>query len=313
LVLTNFNILSPPANIVILEKDMKKELYKIDLGYPFFFAMVISAFVCAFALFPWLSIRQSHQDGQNAVSQANSQTDELQIEADVRPDEIFPETIADSPAPVVLLPVAQLSLASVVSHKGEDEILKAYRDPLGRDQVTDFFSGILHSPELAQAILTNADIFNIPPGLAFALCWEESRFKVRALNQKNKNGSIDRGLFQLNDYSFPHLSEKEFFDPGINSYYGLSHLRWCLDSGGSLVAGLAMYNAGTNRVTAGSTPKRTLDYVSNILNSKQRIEDVFEEHQPGLPALVLVTQEETAESKESALWKPRLSLLSPAR
>jgi hypothetical protein len=292
---------------------MKKELYKIDLGYPFFFAMVISAFVCAFALFPRLSIRQSHQDGQNAVSQANSQTDRLQIEADTRPDEISLEMIVDSPAPAVPPPVVPLSLASVVSHKGEDEILKAYRDPLRRNQVTDFFGGILHSPELAQAILVNADIFDISPGLAFALCWEESRFKVRALNQKNQNGSIDRGLFQLNNYSFPNLSEKDFFDPRINSYYGLSHLRWCLDSGGSLVAGIAMYNAGTNRVSAGGTPKRTLDYVSNILNSKQRFEDVFEEHQPGLPEIVLAAQEKTTESEESVPWKPRLSLLSPAR
>jgi hypothetical protein len=37
-----------------------------------------------------------------------------------------------------------------------------------------------------------------------------------------------------------------------------------------------MYNAGTVRVSAGETPKRTLDYISHILESQQKIEELFE-------------------------------------
>jgi soluble lytic murein transglycosylase-like protein len=290
---------------------MKREIYKIDLAYPFFCAMVISAFICVFALFPRISAHLNRSGSRNAVLQ----------EAQERPDEILPEAVAAMTASVAaeyLAPAApstlRLSLAAEGLPVGEDKILKAYRDPAEQDSVTAFFGEIVHSPEVARTILVNADVFNIPPSLAFALCWEESRFKVRATNQKNRNGSTDRGLFQLNDKSFPHLSEKDFFDPRISSHYGLSHLRWCLDSGGSLVAGLAMYNAGTNRVSAGGTPKLTLDYVSNILNTKERIEALFEEHQPKPSELVLAVQEDEPEPEEQRIEparKPRLALLSP--
>jgi hypothetical protein len=53
-------------------------------------------------------------------------------------------------------------------------------------------------------------------------------------------------------------------------------LRWCLDLGGSEVSGLAMYNAGTNRVRAGGTPKSTLDYVSRILAFRDGLDELFE-------------------------------------
>ncbi|MDR2052274.1 MAG: lytic transglycosylase domain-containing protein [Treponema sp.] len=282
---------------------MKRKIYKIDLAYPFFCGMVVSAFICVFAIFPRISAYLNRSGGQNEASR----------EAESRPDEILPEAAA-SPAPAVPLTV-QLSLAAESFPAGEDKILKAYRDPAGRDYVTAFFGNIVHSQELAQIILANADVFNIAPSLAFALCWEESRFKIRATSQKNRNGSVDRGLFQLNDKSFPHLSEKDFFDPRISSHYGLSHLRWCLDTGGSLVAGLAMYNAGTNRVSSGSTPKMTLDYVSNILNTKNRIDAFFEEHRPNPAEIALAVQEEETEPQKQQNElprRPRLALLSPA-
>jgi hypothetical protein len=283
---------------------MKREIYKIDLVYPFFCAMVVSAFICVFALFPRISAHLNRSGGQAEVPR----------EAEGQPDEILPEIAAETPAPVIP-PAIQISLTAESFPPGEDKILAAYRDPAGRDYVTAFFGDIVHSRELARIILANADVFNIPPSLAFALCWEESRFKVRATGQKNRNGSIDRGLFQLNDKSFPHLSEKDFFDSRINSHYGLSHLRWCLDAGGSLVAGLAMYNAGTNRVSAGGTPKMTLDYVSSVLNTKDRIEALFEEHRPNPPEIALAVKEEETDPEEQQIElprKPRLALLSPA-
>jgi hypothetical protein len=305
---------------------MKTKLYKIDLAYPFFFAMVISAFICAFALSPWFSVRLNHHNDQNVVSGSNSPVSALQFgeispgkaagKANETADALPDLAVLPSPAQACSsqLPDIHISMAVLNLPGEQDEILAAYRDPAIRDQVTAFFSRIIHSPEYAQAVLSNADVFDISPGLAFALCWEESRFNVHAVNRKNANGSTDRGLFQLNDYSFPHLSEKEFFDPRINSHYGLSHLRWCLNTGGSLVAGLAMYNAGTNRVSSGGTPKRTLDYVSSILESKRRIENLFEEHRPIFPELAQVIQEEEPEPEKPALpRKPRLSLLSPAR
>ena len=84
--------------------------------------------------------------------------------------------------------------------------------------------------------------------------------------------SIDRGLFQLNDKSFPELSAEEMFDPETNARNGLTHLRFCMDQSGNEVTALAMYNAGSTKVRNGGTPKRTLDYVSRILAFRETLD-----------------------------------------
>jgi soluble lytic murein transglycosylase-like protein len=159
---------------------------------------------------------------------------------------------------------------------GTDFIRECYKNESLRETVVEFFGKIAYSRELAEIILENAAAFGISPSLAFALCWEESRYNVRAVNRRNLNESVDRGLFQLNCCSFPQLNEADFFDPGINAYYGMAHLRWCLDSGGSDVSALAIYNAGNGRVNSGGTPKKTLDYVSRVLKVQRSIEVLFE-------------------------------------
>jgi hypothetical protein len=156
-----------------------------------------------------------------------------------------------------------------------DRILEQYRNPVRREQVVEFFAALCGSRPVASVILSNADAFKVPPGLAFALCWEESRYNPRAVNRKNRNESIDRGLFQLNNRSFPNVAEADFFNPSINAWYGMGHLRFCLDAGGSEIAALAIYNAGTGRVQTQGTPKMTLDYIHRILESRQKIEAIF--------------------------------------
>jgi hypothetical protein len=161
------------------------------------------------------------------------------------------------------------------SKKRQDIILESYRDPLFRPAVEDFFSSMTRSPRIASEILLQAEKFNVPPALAFALAWEESRYDPEAVNKKNANGSVDRGLFQLNNLTFPKLSEPEFFDPGTNSSYGMAHLRWCLDTGGSDLVGLAIYNAGSSRINGNQTPRKTLVYASRVLEFKEQIEESF--------------------------------------
>jgi hypothetical protein len=156
-----------------------------------------------------------------------------------------------------------------------DHIRELYHQPESRELVIDFFTELCPSREVAEVILASADWFNIPPALAFALAWEESQLNPLAVNTKNRDGSIDRGLFQLNNRSFPHLELQAYFSPEVNSWHGMSHLRYCLDTGRTEIAALAMYNAGTGRVTSSGAPKSTLDYISRILENKNKIENKF--------------------------------------
>jgi hypothetical protein len=161
----------------------------------------------------------------------------------------------------------------------QDFILELYRDPVSRERVVEFFAGICASRDIAEAILANAEMYDIPPALAVALAWEESRFDPRAVNTKNRDQSIDRGLFQLNNRSFPRLDIQAFYNPRVNAQYGMSHLRYCLDTGGSEIAALAMYNAGAGRVNSSGTPRSTLDYISRIINNRSEIEGLFQERE----------------------------------
>lgn len=163
---------------------------------------------------------------------------------------------------------------SVVENRNlADPALVLYRNEASRHDVLKFYTRITNDEQVSNIILDNASKNNIPPALAFALAWQESRYQIRAVN-KNPT-STDRGLFQLNNRAFPKLTEKEFFDPELNARYGLSHLSYCLDLSGHEVTALAMYNAGTTKVRNNNTPKQTLDYASRILNYRQELERLF--------------------------------------
>ncbi|MDR1857988.1 MAG: transglycosylase SLT domain-containing protein [Treponema sp.] len=159
--------------------------------------------------------------------------------------------------------------------RSSDRLLELYRQPESRGYVIDFFAGISPATEIVEAVLVGADRFDISPALAFSLGWEESRLDPLAVNTENRDGSIDRGLFQLNNRSFPRLDLESFFNPAVNAYYAMGHLRYCLDTGGTEIAALAMYNAGAGRVSNTGTPKTTLDYISRILENRRELESRF--------------------------------------
>lgn len=189
------------------------------------------------------------------------------------------------------------SFGSMVTDYGNqlDSGLEFYRALPTRTAVEWFYTNVTGDMDVALAILQEADKNNIPLSLAFSLAYTESRYKPGAIN-KNTNASIDRGVFQLNNKSFPALVEADFYDPYISAKYGLAHLRFCLDTAGNEVSALAMYNAGTNRVRNNGTPQMTLNYISKIQTYRQGLEELFESEvkavyaQAGDAAIAMLTK-----------------------
>lgn len=170
-------------------------------------------------------------------------------------------------------------LKAIETGNKADPGLALYRSTASKADVLWFYAHITGNENIARIILENASKNNIPPALAFSLAWEESRYQPRAVN-KNV-GSTDRGLFQLNNKAFPKLTEREFFNPETNARHAMTHLNYCIDFSGNEVAALAMYNAGTTKVSNDKTPKRTLDYVSRIMNYRQGLERLFAQQVAG--------------------------------
>jgi hypothetical protein len=221
---------------------------KIEFVLPFFFAVLLAMNFCA----------------------------SIALQGFLTPEGLRPQAITPSGEEALPPSLEGLSSAFLLEPEAqEDLIFDCYREPASRDWVILFFTRICGSRDVAEAVLSNAENHNVSPSLAFALCWEESRYRVDAVNRRNRDGSIDRGLFQLNNRSFPALTDTDFFNPRVNAWYGMGHLRFCLDTGGSEIAALAMYNAGTGRVRSTGAPKNTLDYVSRILASRRKIDNLF--------------------------------------
>jgi hypothetical protein len=169
------------------------------------------------------------------------------------------------------------NLLSRPEPKRPDRFLELFGQPEFRKFVIGYFAEICGSAEVAEIILTHSEAYDLPPALTFALAWEESHFNPKAINSGNQDGSVDRGLFQLNNRSFPHLEPDEFFNPDINAHHGIRHLSTAIESVSSEFVGLAVYNAGLGRVKNGGTPMRTLIYISRIMENKKRIENHFHE------------------------------------
>jgi soluble lytic murein transglycosylase-like protein len=182
--------------------------------------------------------------------------------------------VLSSTNPSFASPYATLDVEADEAAGKADDGLVLYADQETRPSVVAFFTELTGSEAITLAILDAAAAYEVPPSLAFALAWEESRYDPQAFN-RNK-ASIDRGLYQLNSASFPKLKKEDFYDPKQNAQKGLAHLKWCLELGGNEVAALAMYNAGTGRVSAGGTPKKTLDYVSRVMRREGAIAAEFD-------------------------------------
>jgi len=157
--------------------------------------------------------------------------------------------------------------------EGPRPALSLYREDVTRARVVEYFVLKTGSEAIALPILYYADRLDIPLSLAFSLAFVESRYVPVAVNRNTS--SVDRGLFQLNSQTFRHLDEDDFFNPEVNTFYGLKHLEFCLDAGVDDAQALAIYNAGYARVINGMTPPSTLTYVQRVLDYRDDLNAEF--------------------------------------
>lgn len=154
--------------------------------------------------------------------------------------------------------------------------LQLYRNAHTRDAVIDFFISLIGSEEIALPVLYHANKYDISFLLVFSLMYTESRFLPDAVNVNSS--SIDRGIFQLNSKSFPHLREEDFFNPGLNAGYAMSYLRWCMTHSSSQKEAIAMYNAGYGNIKSGFIPDSTKAYVQKIYTYRENLRKEFQQY-----------------------------------
>jgi len=89
--------------------------------------------------------------------------------------------------------------------------------------------------------------YNLPPQLLWSIAKNESNFKPDAVN-RNKNGSYDYGIMQINSGWASKLGERlwsELADPCTNVKVGAWILRQCINDYGYNWKGVGCYNSRT--------------------------------------------------------------------
>jgi len=120
--------------------------------------------------------------------------------------------------------------------------------------------------EVAEVIILKALQLGIPVNKAFALAKAESRLNPKTIN-KNKY-SIDYGLFQLNNRSFPNV---DYFNIKENTKYGLSYFREKYYIHKSYEVALLAYNAGNIK----DLGEMTIKHLSNYLVYEKEFNKFF--------------------------------------
>lgn len=242
-----------------------------------YLASITSVFLIAATLLVYFLLPGEYQ--QKTVDNTTAQNDISNLaKTDEKSDTVFSDFILTDEEDELSLAFQDYltEVALTKYNTNSDDGLLLYRQQISKGAVEWFYYQITGNKNVTQAILLEAEKNDIPLSLAFALAHAESNYKPGAVNN-NSNSSIDRGLFQLNSNSFAELSEEDFFDPFVSARYGMSHLKFCLNTAGNEVSALAMYNAGTSRVRSNKTPQSTLNYVGKILSYQKMLDQLFSE------------------------------------
>lgn len=135
------------------------------------------------------------------------------------------------------------------------------------DKIIQFYDQFTNNTVVSQTIVKYSLEYNMPVNLAFALAYvESSGFDVRAIN-KNSDGSVDRGLFQLNNKSRPRWKVADFYNIDKNCKEGISFwAQKCSDKSSDMALTFVAYNMGPNShfVKKSVIPEHRQDYIDEI-------------------------------------------------
>ena len=145
------------------------------------------------------------------------------------------------------------------------------------EKIIEFYTLFTKDARISRQIITDALYFKMPINLAFALCWNESRFYPKAYNS-NKNGTIDRGLFQLNNSGRQNWKIIDFYDIEKNCHEGIQF--WsehCMTKADTIEISFVAYNMGpySDGVKRGYVPEHRETYINDILTYEDKLNVEF--------------------------------------
>jgi len=118
---------------------------------------------------------------------------------------------------------------------------------------------------LAALIILIATETGIPPNFALAVAICESNLNPTVVSAKRWDGSVDRGIFQLNSYVYPNIN---WADPETNIRLGIKHLRWLMEMEchNTYWAVAVSYNAGHSYMLKKiPPPQSSIEFANKVM------------------------------------------------
>lgn len=128
-------------------------------------------------------------------------------------------------------------------------------------------TSIYFDKKIKPLVITYAKLYNIDPHYIFSIIAVESKFKIATKNI-NQNGTIDKGLMQINSSNFTYLSEKFkinnirkiVFKPEYNIKFGTYLFAKCKEQFNDIRLAIDCYNKGPNKYKL----SKNSDYVKKV-------------------------------------------------
>ncbi|MCR2039391.1 lytic transglycosylase domain-containing protein [Campylobacter helveticus] len=117
--------------------------------------------------------------------------------------------------------------------------------------------------------------FGIDPQLLWTIAYKESRLNPNIISKKNKNGSYDIGIMQINSIHLPRLkkqygiSKEDLLNPKINIFIGAEILKMCFNKHGLNEKAITCYNG---RIKNNNYGKEVLSLLKEARENNGRVQ-----------------------------------------
>ena len=130
---------------------------------------------------------------------------------------------------------------------------------------------------LSNYICDLSDELGLDSDLVVAILMKENpEFNPDAISRPNENGTLDLGMFQLNDYYLWTTFKKRYWFDNIvlnpfnwkhNAYIALHHIKYLQDKFKIQDDVIMAYNGGEGNVMNGTVKPMTISYLANVKNN----------------------------------------------